>query len=64
MDEKEISSSLEQTETIVSEFAIILGTYYKDLIENRIPYELACQLVQDYALQWWEHNMDNGTGLL
>ena len=46
-------AEFEQVETIAAQVAIVMAEYYKDLIKNGIPADLAYLLVQEFHRQWW-----------
>ncbi len=54
MDKKnQIISEFEQVETGASQVALVMASYYKDLIKNGIPADLAGLLTQEFHRQWW-----------
>ncbi len=49
----QIVSDFEQVGTATVQVAIIMGSYYKDLLKNGIPADLAYLLTQEFNRQWW-----------
>lgn len=46
-------ADFEQAEAATVQVAIIMGSYYKDLLKNGIPADLAYLLTQEFHRQWW-----------
>lgn len=55
----DIISSFEQFETSVTQIAIVLGEYYKTLLQNNVPADLARKLVTDAHQIWWVAVLNN-----
>lgn len=49
-----LQSGLEQLESLVSNLAPTIASYYKSLITEGVPHSLAEDLVRDWHTAWWE----------
>ena len=49
----QLVADFEQVETATVQVSIIMGSYYKDLLKNGIPADLAYLLTQEFHRQWW-----------
>ena len=50
-------SALDQMANVIRDVTVIMGSYYKSLLENGIPEELAYQLTLQYAEMFWAKNL-------
>lgn len=48
-----IKSQLEQFETILEDFAPIVGTYFQALVASEVPQDLARDLILDWHNTYW-----------
>ena len=49
----QIVAEFEQVETASTQVAQVMASYYKDLLKNGIPMDLAYLLTQEFHRQWW-----------
>lgn len=48
-----IIQMFEQFQTSVENQAVVVATYYKKLIQEGVPPDLAAQLTQQFNILWW-----------
>lgn len=60
----DIVSRIRQMETLTADVAIIFASYYKALINNDVPENLAKELTLAYHDIWWSEVMDGGGNAL
>ncbi len=46
-------AEFEQIETVSTQVAQVMASYYKDLLKNGVPVDLAYILTQEFHRQWW-----------
>ena len=46
-------AEFEQVETASAQVAQVMASYYKDLLKNGVPVDLAYLLTQEFHRQWW-----------
>jgi hypothetical protein len=55
MPQAAMLAQLEQFETHVSNFAVIVATYHKELIKNGVSEDLADTLTTNFHHIWWSN---------
>ena len=55
----QIVAEFEQIETAATQVTQIMASYYKDLLKNGIPMDLAYLLTQEFHRQWWVMMLPN-----
>lgn len=50
----DLVSLIEQVSGIANQIAMVEGGYFRELLSNGVPYDLACDLVRDWHNMYWQ----------